>query len=355
MNSAHIKHSMVKYSKPLFIACLAFMLFACQQNHAKQPNNLQIAFLADVHLQDIYGQLQDTEHKGVKNPANGQFVLARTMEAQLRSTRLFNENYFALLAALDDIASRGVKFVVLPGDFSDDGQPLNVRGLKNILNEYSQKHGITFLATTGNHDPVRPFTMDAGKSDFLGMNGQSQALMSKEGIYISKSNDDLPVIITNDICKLGYREIITEMADFGFSPKKSDIYWETPYTTYNFDNYSYAKAIDQSGIDHRTYQLANVAIPDVSYLVEPISNVWFLAIDANVYLPNNNAASDPKNPSNFGNAGDGYSKVLSDKAHLVNWVKKITTEAKKRGKTLIVFSHYPWLNLLMGHLKTLRN
>jgi 3',5'-cyclic AMP phosphodiesterase CpdA len=62
--------------------------------------------------------------------------------------------------------------VVLPGDFSDDGQPMNVRGLKNILNEYTQKYDITFLATTGNHDPVRPFAQEAGKTDFLGTNGQ---------------------------------------------------------------------------------------------------------------------------------------------------------------------------------------
>lgn len=332
----------------LAIAFATFSLVACQTPKASEPNNLQIAFLADVHLHDIYGQLSDSEYKGIINPTNNRYVLARTMESQLRSTRLFNENYFALLAALDDIAKRGVKYVVLPGDFSDDGQPMNVRGLKNILNEYSLKYGITFLGTTGNHDPVRPFAQEAGKTDFLGTNGQPQAIMSKEGMFKPSGNDALPVVISQDIKKMGYREIIHELADFGFFPNKNHFYWETPFTTYNHDNYTFENAQAQSGIEQRMYELSGVRIPDVSYLVEPLADVWFLAIDANVYIPNEKAVTDTENPSNYGNAGDGYSKVLTDKTHLVEWVKRVTADAKKLGKTLIVFSHYPMVEFTDG-------
>ena len=63
------------------------------------------------------------------------------------------KNYFAFLAALDDVAKRGVKYVVMPGDFSDDGQPLNVKGVKKILESYKEKYGLRFILTTGNHDP----------------------------------------------------------------------------------------------------------------------------------------------------------------------------------------------------------
>ncbi len=65
-------------------------------------------------------------------PGKHKAATIRTMAAQLQSTRLFNENYFAFKAALDDVVRRKVKLVVLPGDFSDDGQSLHIRGLKQL-------------------------------------------------------------------------------------------------------------------------------------------------------------------------------------------------------------------------------
>ncbi|MCK5440733.1 MAG: metallophosphoesterase, partial [Maribacter sp.] len=71
--------------------------------------------MSDVHLQDIYATFSDTDYKGVKNPLTGEFNIIRTMEAQLHSTRLFNENYFAFLAALEDAAQKGIRIIALPG------------------------------------------------------------------------------------------------------------------------------------------------------------------------------------------------------------------------------------------------
>ncbi len=58
------------------------------------------------------------------------YTLLRTMESQLHSTRIFNENYFAFLAALEDIVQRGIKIVALPSEHTDDGQPIHILGLK---------------------------------------------------------------------------------------------------------------------------------------------------------------------------------------------------------------------------------
>lgn len=79
------------------------------------------------------------------------------MDAQLHSTRLFNENYFAFKVALDDAVERGVKIIALPGDFSDDGQPINIRGLNKILNQYSEEYGISFFLITGKSRFYRAF------------------------------------------------------------------------------------------------------------------------------------------------------------------------------------------------------
>ena len=52
----------------------------------------RIAFISDAHIQNI-----------VDYPE-----LVRSMEVQVQSTRLFNENYYALIAALEDAAKRGI-------------------------------------------------------------------------------------------------------------------------------------------------------------------------------------------------------------------------------------------------------
>ncbi|MGQ1909192.1 metallophosphoesterase [Marinifilum sp. RC60d5] len=344
--------------KSVVILLVVFTAFSCKQDQSQEKGNFQIAFMADVHLSDVYGEFQDSDYKGVLNSENGKYANPRTMKAQLHSTRIYNENYFAFLAALDDVANRGIKYVVLPGDFSDDGQPINIRGLQRILNEYAEKYDIKFLATTGNHDPVRPFLMDAGKKDFLGKDGKPQVIMSAEGMYVPKSTDENPVVITKDIAKMGYEQIITTLGQFGFFPQQEDLYWETPFSSYQYNDYSFAKATEDSNLEHRNYTIPpyNTTMPDVSYLVEPVKDIWFLAIDANVYLPKESAENNPLKPANYAGSSIGYSNVLTHKKHLISWVKKVTAEAEKRGKTLIVFSHYPMIDFnddASDHIKNL--
>lgn len=330
----------------LILLVWLFLLMSCNEKTDKKESNLQIAFLSDVHLGDIYGHFQDSDYKGVLNPSTGKYTLARTMGSQLKSTRLFNENYFAFLAALDDVAKRGVKYVVLPGDFSDDGQLVNIRGLKRILDSYREKHGIQFITTTGNHDPVKPFYQDAGKTDFLGEGGKSQAIFSKQALFTPKTEDALEPVITKDIAKLGYQGVLNELKDFGFFPKKNDVYWETPFTNYSYKNYNFKEAEKQAEITNRTYKLPETqyTVPDVSYLVEPADNLWFLAIDANVYVPKETLNEDSNNPKNFNGASIGYNNVLTHKVHLLTWIKSVTKRANSLGKTLIVFSHYPMVD-----------
>ena len=345
-----------------FGLCLVF-IFGCKTAKVESSDDLQIAFMADIHLQDIYGTLSDSDYKGVLNPGSGKYVMARTMLAQLNSTRIFNENYFAFLAALDDVVKRGVKYVVLPGDFSDDGQPINVRGLQHILDTYSKEYGIHFLATTGNHDPVRPYDIDGWKSDFMGEDGKSQIISSQKDRFAAIGAEELPVVFSQDVRKMGYEGILTYLHDFGFFPKKEDLYWETPFSKYDYSDYDFQEAKLEADLRYRNYLIPPyyTPIPDVSYLVEPEKDVWFLAIDANVYVPTQKVKEQPEVGSNYKGSSVGYNNVLSHKAHLIEWVKKVTQNAEKYGKTLIVFSHYPmidfnddatsYINELMGNGK----
>jgi len=326
------------------ILVLLFFLSSCksQQNTKKE---VQIAFIADAHLQDIFAKFEDSNYQGIPNPVTGEYANIRTMNSQLHSTRIFNENYFAFLEALNDIVKRGIKQVVLPGDFSDDGQPVHVRGLRKILNEYTQKYGLSFYVTTGNHDVVRPFSQDAVKTDFLGKDGKEQIISSSPDNF-NKNKTELEPIITVDIKNWGYKETINEMRDFGFFPKKSDVYWETPFSNYSYENYNFGEAQKESVLEKRTYLIknTNLYLPDASYLVEPIKGIWLLAIDANAYVPNEKLSGKPNDPHDFSGANTGYNNVLIYKKHLLNWVKKVASEAKQKGKILIAFSHYPMVD-----------
>lgn len=315
----------------------SFLIFAATLLSAQKP--VQIAFLSDVHFQDLYGQFSDTDFKGIINPKTGKPTILRTMDSQLHSTRIFNENYFAFLKALDDIAAKGIKIVAMPGDFSDDGQAYNLRGLHKIFESYHQKFGINFYLTTGNHDPVGPFRQDAGKDDFLGEDGNPLGIYSKDNI--GKISNQ---IVTKDISESGYLEILDELKDFGFYPKKEDLYWSTPFDEVSFQDYSYNKALPFAYYQRRMYEVSKgFSVPDLSYVVEPVKDVWMMAIDGNTYIPKD-LTGNATDASNYKGASIGYNNVLTNKKHLIDWVKKITKEAKKNHKTLIAFTHYPMVD-----------
>jgi 3',5'-cyclic AMP phosphodiesterase CpdA len=305
--------------------------------------NTPIAFLSDIHLQDVYADLNSAGFNGVVNPKNGKLATIRTMGSQLNSTRLFNENYFALLQALEDLAQKKIKLVVLPGDFTDDGQPMNVLALKRILQEYAKLHGMRFFITTGNHDPVSPFGSTEGKSDFLGKNGEDQPVAGSKEVF-----PNLNAAISDQINAWGYYEICGELAEFGFSPSRQDLFWTHPFEDFDYEGYSWEKAHFGSAISKRTFTLngTTLQVPDASYLVEPVKGIWLLAIDGNVYSPGENTTTPDKD--DWSGSSVGFNLASKVKAHQLEWIKVIAQEAKKRNKTLISFSHYPLVDFHNG-------
>lgn len=315
-----------------------------------QQKEVKIAFLADVHFQDLHGDFSDNDFKGIINPKTGKPTILRTMESQLHSTRIFNENYFAFIKALDDIVAKQIKIVAMPGDFSDDGQAYNLRGLHKILDYYKEQYGIKFYLTTGNHDPVGPFRKEGGKDDFLGEDGLPLGIYSDKNI-----GKTTPNIITKDIAESGYLEILNELKDFGFYPKKEDLFWSTPFDKNLKNEYTFSKALLAADYSKRMYEVEKgFSVPDLSYVVEPTENVWLMAIDGNTYIPKNSKEIST-NPNNYKGASVGYNNVLTNKKHLIEWVKNIANEAKKKSKTLIAFTHYPMVDFNDGASSEIKN
>ncbi len=404
-------------------------MFKAEKTSPEQTNlkETQIAFMPDIHFHDIYANFNDGSFKGLPNSISGKNATIRSLSAELNSTRLFNENYFALFAALDDAVSRGVKLIALPGDFSDDGQPVHMRGLTKILDNYAKEHDIEFFAAPGNHDPVRPFKIPSGKSNFLGAGGKEQRIFSRgknectgydgdwafiKATFIkaavikntavkktdSQTNTALDTICSEEVSSLGYQGIMQQLKSHGFYPKPNYHYWETPYSTYNSHNYDFETAQAESVNELRQYEIChqgtggkykqlnansstkNTAIKttanktkaikttstksmaytncfnvmDSSYLVEPVKGLWLLAIDANVYVPNFDVtdikgATDITDPKTFkGSSSAGYNKMFTHKTHVIEWISDVVKRAKKEGKQLIAFSHFPMTEFYDG-------
>ncbi|MGM9760745.1 MAG: metallophosphoesterase [Parabacteroides sp.] len=291
--------------------------------HAADTDSLRIAFIADAHVQDV-----------VEHPE-----LVRSMEVQVQSTRLFNENYFALVAALEDVVKRGISLVVLPGDLTDDGQLVNQACVKRLLDAYARRYGISFFVTTGNHDPQRPYGIDCTGRDFLTHTGQtamrtSDASLAGEG-----------VVVDPQLRGAGYREQMECYASFGFFPQPGYVYWEHPFSSYTYDTYQYQQAREESSIERRRYTLCDsLTATDASYLVEPVPGLWLLAIDGSVHLP----AGLKNGQMQYQGSGAGYNNVMQHKPFLLPWVKKVADEAKRRNKRLVAFCHYPLLDFNKG-------
>lgn len=361
----------------------ALVLSACNSDsdNSNKPDDTAalppaVAFMTDVHFEDVYGDFKTTAFNGIPNSASGKNATIRTMYAQLTSTRLFNENYFAFRAALDDALAKGVKLVALPGDYTDDAQPVNIDGIAAILREYQAK-GLRFFIAPGNHDPNEPFDDDeAGKNDFLTKDGKEQKVYAT-GNAACKSGD-ATVVCTDQLKELGYENIIARLGEFGFMPAQADVYWESPFSNYGAAAYSFDAAKSQASLDKRQFEICAEgeggaykaageatlgkaytkcsSIVDASYLVEPVKGLWLLSVDANVYIPN--AKFDPTNPKSFkgfdGAGNAGWNKVLTHKKHLMAWIKSVNERAKAQGKQLIAFSHYPTMDFYANQTEAMK-
>lgn len=354
------------------LCLMPFLISACDDDSGDDPdvpvqNNAQVAFMADVHFHDVYGDLGASTFKGI--PTTHGNATIRTMYAELTSTRLFNENYFAFRAALDSALEKGIKLVAFPGDFSDDGQPMNVDGFKKVLQEYEKK-GMRFFIAPGNHDPDAPFDNEtAGKSNFMGINGQPQKIYAMQNQACLNAEAD--TACTNAMMEQGYESLINVLGDYGFKPNQADIYWETPYSTYNEKNYNYTQALAEATVEKRQYEICKEGegglykqntytkcsrIPDVSYLVEPVAGVWLLSIDANVFIPTDNFdPNNPRKPGSYTGAGSaGWNKMVTHKQSTMKWIQSVAARAKLENKKLIAFSHYPTMEFYANQTDTIK-
>ena len=291
-----------------------------------------IAVIADAHFHDLYG---DYDFDGID--VGGRKMTARRLTDTVRSTRVFNESYYALRGALDEVVTRGIKYVVLLGDYSDDGQIATLEALRQLLDSYTREHGVVFIATPGNHDIFGP----DGKH-------HAKRLLNPDGTYTIVASDDEFVdddadgmVVTNKMYCAGYPAGLLALPDIGFFRRPSDLHWETPFGIHDDPAKRLYCVCSDDGLNE--YRLM-----DASYLIEPVAGLWLLMIDANVFEPRNGVFAKGDAGAFFDSTNAGWNALLKHKRFVLHWAKDVAERARRDGKRLLTFSHYPLLDMLNG-------
>jgi 3',5'-cyclic AMP phosphodiesterase CpdA len=286
----------------------------------------RLAVLADPHVHDV--------HMSYPGAPLG-VPTVRTLADTVASTRVFNEGYMALRAALDDIVGRGLRHVVIVGDMTDDGQASAWRAFMAIADEYAARDGLRFYATPGNHD-------------LFGMHGRhnSKRILRRDGSHIvltsdpaHRPEDGAEMVVSRQMYCRGYPEALRAGWSLGFGPRAGDLHWETPFGA-------------SPELEDRTYRSRSedgetaIDMIDASYLVEPERGLWLLSLDANVYLPQRGADGEP---TMVDRSDAGWNAALVAKPHLLAWAADVARRAEASGKALVCFSHYPVVDPLAGN------
>ncbi len=295
-----------------------------------------IAVIADAHFHD-----PDSNYDGARTMLGERHVTLRSWKDTRSSSRVFNESAQAFRSAVAEINKRGVRHVVLLGDYTDDGQIEATRRLADLLKHYRQEFGIAFYAIPGNHDFYGP---EGKHLSTRFVTAPDCTVLVTSDPNIAGTEPDTSVLTRKIYCE-GSPANLMLMADFGLFRQSEYRYWETPFGQCDLPA---SRMFNARSPDGKTVH----RLMDASYLVEASDGLWLLMIDANVFEPRN-GRTDPSRKSTFLNSSDaGWNALLRVKPFLINWIQDVYTRAKNSGKIVYAFSHYPIIDPfddLAGH------
>lgn len=288
-----------------------------------------VAVIADAHFHDTAA---DFGFSGIE--IDGRRMTMRSWSDTRELTRVFNESAEALHAALEEVRRRGIRHVVLLGDYTDDGQRTTTETLKSILQGHSETHGTAFYALPGNHDIFGPRGRHHTKA-FLAEDGSSLSISSDARLAGER------VVFSDRMYCEGYPVGLDPMAAFGYFRRPEYLHWETPFGG--------SDAPEDRLYEVRSPDGRNVyRLMDASYLVEPEAGLWLLMIDANIFEPLDGTFETGEEAAFTDSTSGGWNALLRAKPFLIDWIADVSRRAQALGKTLLGFSHYPALDPFDG-------
>lgn len=286
-------------------------------------SSCSVAVLADVHFHDT------TADFGTGVMLEGRRRALRSWQDTATGARAVNESAASLERALEIIRARGIRHVVLLGDYTDDGQVETTARLAALLRDRSERHGLHFYAIPGNHDIYGPH----GKHNSTRLStapDRSVLVTSDPEVASSEAG---AVLAPGMFCA-GQPQGLGPMSDFGLFRQPAYRHWESPFGPDDAtDTRMYEARSPDGGVSHRLF--------DASYLVEPEDGLWLLMLDANVFRPRAGIADSRRKRAFHDPSTAGWNEVLREKSFLLAWIADVHRRAVAEEKRLLVFSHYP--------------
>lgn len=263
--------------------------------------------------------------------AGGRRLWLRPWQDVRAAARAVNESALALDAALRMIAARGIRQVVLLGDYTDEGQAMMTARLTARLAHWQTRAGMRFHALPGNHD-------------MWGIAGKHTAtrIAAAPGRSVLATSD--PALAAHDpgarplpgLRCPGQGDALRAMAGFGYVRRSGDLHWETPFGP---DDRPEARQIVMQAGDGVAQ-----SVIDASYLVEPAPDLWLLMLDANLWRPRPGITDGRRKRAFLDPADADWDAVAVLRPGLMAWIADVAGRAAAQGKTLIALSHYPLLD-----------
>lgn len=286
--------------------------------------SVPVAILADAHVHDIHG---DYDTPGVM--LNGRRATLRSWHDTARAARAFNESGPIFDAALAQIRARGIRHVVLLGDYTDDGQAETTARLAARLHAASD---LRFYAIPGNHDVFGPHGKHTA-TRFRTPTG-TQLVTSDPSLA---AQDRHAAVLSPRLRCAGQPAGLMPMAAFGLFRQPDHLHWESPFGS---SDAVIDRQYEARSPDGRTTR----RLMDASYLVEPAPGLWLLLIDANVFEPRDGDWNERQKRAFLDPTTAGWTALLRVKPFLLPWIADVTARAKAQGKSLLTLSHYPALD-----------
>ncbi len=280
-----------------------------------------VAVIADAHV-----HFPEGDYGGAGLVWQGRRRVWRSLADTAGGGRVVNESLAAFRAALDAIAARGVRHVVLLGDYTDDGQAETTARLAVLLRARAD---LAFYALPGNHDVFASHGKHIA-TRFATSPHTTELVTSDPRLAATEAG----AILTPAMRMAGQPEALLPMAAFGYVRQPGYLHWETPFGASD-------RAEDRIYLARSADGSAAHSLMDASYLVEPSPGLWLLMLDANVFVPNpgpwraaqKRAFADPSDA--------GWNALPQGKPHLLPWITDVAARARAGGKMLLAFSHYP--------------
>ena len=150
----------------------------------------------------------------------------------------------------------------------------------------------------------------------------------------SLARSEADAVLTPAMRCLGLPDGLRPMAGFGLFRQQAYLHWETPFgLSDDPENRVFAAHSADGTVTRR--------LMDASYLVEPEAGLWLLMIDATVFEPRNGTWQAGQKRAFIDPAAAGWNAVLRVKPFLLVWIADVCDRARRLGKRLLAFSHYP--------------